>query len=68
MTERSNVIEFPTKLHDAPVAQVFCQECGSRAVRLVGVTEDDDSWDVECHNCGNEMTGLKVLWDQHGTT
>jgi hypothetical protein len=60
---KDNIISFPSRLHEgSEVAQVLCQSCGSRAMRLVGNETDSESWDVECHNCGNEQTGLKVLW------
>lgn len=66
---KGNIIEFPSRLHDGEdVAQVLCQTCGSRSMRLVGKSTDADSWDVECHNCGNEQIGLKVVWQEHGTT
>jgi hypothetical protein len=63
------VIPFPSKLHDGEgVAQVLCQTCGSRAMRLVGFDANAESWDVECHNCGNEQIGLRVQWLDSSTT
>ena len=67
MSDR-NIIEFPSRLHDVAMEQVLCQNCGSRAMRLVSEQGDKFGFDVECHNCGDELIGLKVVWDQLGTT
>lgn len=63
----SNVVPFRSRLLEAPLEQILCNNCGSRAMRLVGEETDKYGWYIECHNCGDEMTGLKVIWDQHGT-
>ena len=62
----NNVVEF-TRLFD-PVTRdtIFCTECQSRAMRLV-TGLGGDHWEVECHNCGNLLDGIKVVWEISGT-
>lgn len=63
-----NVIEFPTRMVTGTVDQVVCAECGSRAMRLTSPEYKTHGFDIECHNCGETLIGLKVQWDQLGTT
>jgi hypothetical protein len=61
-----NVVAFPSRLHNVEVEQALCPNCESRAMRLVSDDCERYGFDVECHNCGNEMEGLKVIWE-HGS-
>jgi hypothetical protein len=64
----ANVVEFPSRLHEVSMEQVLCGNCGSRAMRLVSEEGDKYGWEVECHNCGDELVGLKVLWERGSDT
>ena len=64
----SNVIPFRRVGFEIMELQtIMCGYCDSRAMRLVSNTGDDE-FQVECHNCGELVDGLKVKWQDSGTT
>ena len=61
-----NVIEF-RRFGDAIKREtILCVECESRAMRII-TSDAGVGWMVECHNCGQELEGLEVVWDPGAT-
>lgn len=59
----SNIIDleqYKPQFYNERRCQVLCNECGSRAWRIIAQNEDDTTLKVECFNCGVYIEGLEV--------